>query len=76
MEQREVLIHEISHTVQDALECAELLHHSYEVIKLRYVMELIAKLEAEIYSDQSYVGECDNIVDVCMKDLKENGIEK
>lgn len=76
MEQREVLIHEISRTVQDALECAELLHHSYEVIKLRRVMELIAKLEAEIYSDQTYADDCDSIVSVCMKDLRKNGIEK
>jgi hypothetical protein len=63
------LIKEITYNVQNALDTAELLHHSFEVHKLRIAIEKLALLEVDVKTDVT-------IVELCMRDLSYAGIER
>jgi|TARA_B110000908_G_C9886726_1_gene284978 hypothetical protein len=63
------LIKEITYNVQNALDTAELLHHSFEVHKLRIAIEKLALLEVDVKTNVT-------IVELCMRDLSYAGIER
>ena len=63
------LIEQITRDVYHALETAEILHHSFEALKLRNAVEKLAMLEVEVRRDLA-------IVELCMRDLAHAGIEK